>query len=126
VSTLTASITTEGRGPARAGGAAEGVGTPSDPPTPVTPSRSPLTARRLGLALALLALAALVWSFGFEAAPPPAPEYALASPMIWRLERAMAATALLAVPAIFIAHLLAGRLPQRIGRDGVGWGPEGG
>jgi hypothetical protein len=83
---------------------------------------SPALARGLGAALVVIAAAALVWSFGFEAAPPPAPGYALASPMIWRLERAMVATALLALPAIVIAHLLAGRLPQRIGRDGIGWG----
>lgn len=81
-------------------------------------------ARGLGIALGLLALAALLWSFGLEAAPAPAPAYALASPVIWRLERAVAAIVLLSVPAIVIARLLIGHLPQRIGSEGVGWAPD--
>lgn len=80
-----------------------------------------LVARLCGLAVAVFTLGALVWAFALEGAPAPAPEYALGSPMIWRAERAAAATLLAAAMAVVPAQLLAGRLPRSVGREGVEW-----
>jgi hypothetical protein len=79
-------------------------------------------AHAVGLLFVLLLVAVLVWTFGFNDVPEEIPEYALGSALVYRLELAAAAILLLAIPAVVIGQLLAGRLPKSIGKDGVDWG----
>jgi hypothetical protein len=75
----------------------------------------------LGAALAVLAVAAVLWAFVFYDAGP-APDYALHSGLLFRLELAVAALVLIAIPGVLIGHLLAGQLPKSVGKDGIDFG----
>lgn len=85
------------------------------------PWPSALVARLSGLAIGVVAVAIVVWAFAVEAAPAPVPEYALGSTMLWRAERAAATILLAATLVIVLAHLLTGRLPRSVGREGLEW-----
>jgi hypothetical protein len=87
-----------------------------------TPCPDDVIARALGLFMVAVALAAIVWAFAFETTTVPAPAFALGSEFLYRLERAIAATVLLGVPALFVAQLIAGRLPKSVGKGGIDWG----
>jgi hypothetical protein len=82
--------------------------------------RADSVARALGVALFVTTVAALIWAFAFNDVGP-APDYALGSELVYRLEQAIAAILLLAIPMIVIGQLLAGRLPKGLGKDGVEW-----
>jgi hypothetical protein len=84
-------------------------------------ARSDSIARILGVALAAFAVAAALWSFLLYD-PGTAPDYALNAGLLYRLELAVAALLLVAIPAVFIGHLLAGRLPRSVGKSGVDFG----
>jgi hypothetical protein len=80
-------------------------------------------AKALGVGLIIVGVASLIWTFAFNDVGS-SPAYALNSELIYRLELAVAATALLAAPALLIAHLLTGRLPRSVGRGGVSWSDD--
>lgn len=90
----------------------------------LTPSSGDKVARGLGLALSAVALLAIAWAFAFSDIAGAAPAYALGSELVYRLERAVGATLLLAIPCAVIAPLLTGRLPKSVGREGVDWGEQ--
>lgn len=81
-------------------------------------------AKTLGAGLTFVAIVSLIWTFAFNDVAPTYPAYALNSGLIYRLELAVAVTALLAVPALFIAQLLAGRLPRSVGKGGIDWSDD--
>jgi hypothetical protein len=78
-----------------------------------------LIARRLAVALLIAATVAFVWTAIQGGSN--APGYALGSPVVYAIERAVVALVLVAVPAVFIAQLLAGNLPQSLTTSGVTW-----
>lgn len=87
----------------------------------LTPLRGEVVARLIGALLMFTALAATAWAFAFATPNNPAATYSLGSAFIYRLELAVAVTLLISVPAILIGQLLAGRMPYRLGRDGLEW-----
>src|SRR5262249_4798287 len=76
-------------------------------------------ARALGLLVITWALAASFWSFALASAPGSAPDYALDSLPLYRLERVALAVLLVTAPGAVVAQLLTGRVPRSIGRVGV-------
>jgi hypothetical protein len=79
----------------------------------------------LGVALLLVALAALAWTF-FAQTPTRGhlPGYALQSTLVFKIERAVILTAGFALIGVFCARLLAGDLPSGITARGVEWKGE--
>jgi hypothetical protein len=80
-------------------------------------------ARRIALSLTAACAAALIWAALSDLAHPP--DYALRSELIWWLERAFVAVALLMAPAFTIVRLLAGELPTGMSTTGIVWGGDG-
>jgi hypothetical protein len=84
--------------------------------------KAEVMARVIACALLLAMIASLVWAFAINDVGE-VPAYALESEMIFRLEHAVAAVLLLAIPLVILAQLFAGRLPSSVGKEGVNWGP---
>jgi hypothetical protein len=76
-------------------------------------------ARRFALAVIAIFAIALIWAGFSDLANPP--DYALRSEMIWALERAFVAVALVTAPGLVIVRLLAGDFPTGLTTAGIEW-----
>lgn len=87
------------------------------------PYQSKHVAAVLGVYLAVVSVAAFVWAL-FIAGVGVAPAYALDSELIYRLQHALVVVAALTIPVLVVGPLLAGRLPAKLGREGIDWAED--
>jgi hypothetical protein len=76
-----------------------------------------------GLALLVVMIGALTWTF-IAAVPDDLPGYALDNAVVFRIERALVLCAAFAILGVFTARLFAGELPSGITNKGVEWKGE--
>ena len=78
-------------------------------------------ASALGVWSAIACLAAMAAALVLIPVDGALPGYAMDSTLLFRLERALAISAILVLPALVIGPLLSGILPRRLSSDGIDW-----